>query len=145
MAKSPSSSCMCYLVLMLAAVVPALAGTRAAAPSGLLPVAPSPLKADIGRDLSASAGVDAVETVYRNSVRSDEDAATFFYSAAFLRLGLADQRHVIDAALALNPAGFFARSEFLPLSLRAEYRAKSRTVAGDLQLCGLAPAARPAP
>lgn len=145
MAKSPTSSYMCYLVLLLAAVGPALAGTTAAAASGLLPVAPSPLKADIGRDLSASADGDAVESVYRNRVRSDEDAATFFYSAAFLRLGLADQRQVIDTALALDPAGFLARSEFLPLALRAEYRAKSRTVAGDLQLCGLAPAARPAP
>lgn len=122
-----------FLALLLVSSGPAFSGTEAPAAARRLPAAPSFLAPEVEREL-ATAPVDghALEIIYRRSVRSDEDAASFFQSAAFLRLGLGCQRRVIDAALALDPAGFLGRTEFLPMALRADYRAKSRLAAGDL-------------
>jgi hypothetical protein len=140
MTHHPSSIRRLFLAVSLLAAAPAYAGTEAPAASRRIsPPAPSPLTTEVERELAAApADGRAFEIVYRRTVRSDQDAASFFYSAAFLRLGLADQRQVIESALALDPAGFFARSEFLPLSLRAEYRSKARSAAEDLQLRRLA-------
>jgi hypothetical protein len=135
MTHHPSSIRKLFLVLVLLAAVPAQATGSAAASWRLPATAPSPLTPEVERELAAApADGGAFEIVYRRTVRSDQDAASFFYSAAFLRLGLADQRQVIEAALALDPAGFYSRAEFLPLSLRSEFRSKARSAAGELQL-----------
>lgn len=133
----PSSIRKFLVVLLLLSSAPAFsATTETQATSRRLPApAPSPLMPEVERELAAApADGKALEIIYRRTVRSNEDAASFFFSGAFLRLGLGAQRQVIDAALALDPTGFFLRTEYLPLSLRAEYRGKARQVAGDIQL-----------
>ncbi len=90
----------------------------------------------VERELAAAAADGAVlEAIYRRQVRSLEEAATFFFSAPFLRLDLAGQRQVIDHVLALDPAGFLARVDFLPVGLREEYRRKAAEAA-ELQALG---------
>lgn len=141
MNRHPSSIRKLFLVLLLLSSAPAFsATTETQATSRRLPApVPSPLMPEVERELAAApADGKALEIIYRRTVRSNEDAASFFFSAAFLRLGLGGQRQVIDAALALDPTGFFGRSEYLPVSLRAEYRGKARQAAGDIQLRRLA-------
>lgn len=133
--QSPSIRFALVGIFALAAL-PALALTETtAALRQLAPASPNFLTPEVERALAA-APVDgaALEAIYRRTVRTEDDAASFFYSAVFLRLGLAAQHRVIDEALALEPVGFIARAEFLPISLRAEYRAKARQAAGELQL-----------
>lgn len=126
-----------FLVLLLLAAAPAYPGTETPAATRRMPAAvSSPLTPEVERELAAApADVGSLATIYRRTVRSDQDAASFFYSGAFLRLGLGGQRQVIDTALALDPAGFVSRSEFLPVSLRAEYRRKA---GGALDLARIA-------
>jgi hypothetical protein len=121
-------------VLLLISAAPAFAAVETTAAVRRMPAAaPSALRLALPRELAtAPADSAALEEIYRRSVRSDEEAAAFFYSGAFLRLGLGGQRRVIDAAMALDPAGFRGRCELLPNALRAEYRAKARQAAGSL-------------
>lgn len=107
--------------------------------------APSFLITLVERELEqAPVDGDALAAIYRRQVRSHEEAATFFYSVPFLRLGLAAQRQVIDDALMIDPAGFLPRAEFLPVALREEYRRKAGAAAEALmlrRLAGLSPEA----
>lgn len=125
----------CGLALLLSAGT-ASADIEAARAPHLLPAAGSPLLVTmVERELAAApADGGSLEKIYRLTVRTEADAASFFYSATFLRLGLAAQQQIIEAALALDPVSFVLRTEFLPVSLRSEYRAKARAAAGDIQL-----------
>lgn len=125
----------CGLALLHAAGK-AAAVTETVAAARALPAASSPaMKTLVERELAAApADGGALEKVYRQTVRSEADAASFFYSAIFLRLGLEAQRRVIDTALALDPVGFVPFAEFLPVALRDEYRAKALAAAGAIQL-----------
>jgi hypothetical protein len=136
MTKHHSSTRKLSFVLFLLSAAPAFAALEAPAASRRMPAAvPSPLSQEVGRQLAtAPADGETLAGIYARTVRSDDDAASFFQSAAFLRLGLGGQRQVIEAALALDPAGFCGRSEFLPMALRAEYRAKARQLTGNLDL-----------
>jgi hypothetical protein len=136
MTKHHSSTRKLSFVLLLLSAAPAFAALEAPAAARRMPAAvASPLAAEIGRQLAAaSADGETLAGLYARTVRSDEDAASFFQSGAFLRLGLGGQRQVIEAALALDPAAFCGRSEFLPMALRAEYGAKARQLTGELGL-----------
>lgn len=77
-------------------------------------------------ELEAAAGdAFSLEQVYRGQVRSLAEAAVFFQSTKFLRLRPAEQRRVLDAALALDPTSLLSRLEYLPTHLREEYRRKT--------------------
>ena len=77
----------------------------------------------VERELAkAPAEGNALEIIYRNHVRSLNEAATFFYSGLFLRLSLAEQRRLLDTALNLDPRSFYDQTLFLPMALREEYR-----------------------
>ncbi len=88
--------------------------------------APLHLISLVERDLqSAPPEGQALEIIYRRRVRSLEEAATFFYSATFLRLHLEGQRQVLDQALELDAVHFLPQTRFLPFSLRQEYRVRA--------------------
>lgn len=76
----------------------------------------------VERELAkAPAEGKALEIIYRNYVRSLNEAATFFYSGIFLRLSLGEQRRLLDTALNLDPQTFLEQTLFLPMALREEY------------------------
>lgn len=132
--KSAAAKSALFAALLLAFAPSALA---ASAPDGLAPgttlhgPAASPfLITLVERELArAPAGEAALEAIYRRQVRSLDEAATFFQSAPFLRLSLAGQLQVIDAAVEIDPAAFLPRIEFLPVALRGEYRRKAAAAA----------------
>ena len=118
--------------LLLLSIAPASAGASTLPPSRTAPPATPYLTPLVQREIDrAPLDGAAFETIYLRQVRSLAEASTFFYSAAFLRLHLADQRRVIDRALALDPITFLPQTDFLPFSLREEYRNRALEAAEE--------------
>lgn len=106
--------------------------------------APSFLLSPVERELGSGEGLAALEEIYRTHVRSLDEAATFFRSPAFLRLGLAAQRCLLEAALVRDPSFFLGQTEFLPISLRAGYRQRALEAAAPVGVASASIASQPA-
>jgi len=132
-----------FVLSLLASLLPAAGAQAAGTVAGLAekPAANAAfLLTLVERDLArAPIEGEALAAVYRQQVRSLEDAATFFHSASFLRLDLGGQRQVIAVALERDPVGFLGQAEFLPVALREQYRQKARQAAQENVLRRLAP------
>lgn len=123
-AKAAAASALLFFLLApgARANTPPAPGAPAAAPSFLL----SPVERELGGGGKSPA---ALEAIYLLHVRTLDEAAIFFQSPAFLRLGLAAQRHLLDGALERDPAAFLGQSDFLPVSLRGAYRQRALAAA----------------